>query len=78
MASKNGWVYMRVQGGFISYAYFVCVSVCCKTAVYFLKKSAIVCRGESRNEIRGLELGGSAMRGAVPCLSADLTSHAGR
>ena len=27
VASKNGWVYMRVQGGFISYSQF-CVSVC--------------------------------------------------
>ena len=27
VASKNGWVYMRVQGGFISYGYFVCPSV---------------------------------------------------
>ena len=27
VASKNGWVYMRAQGGFISYGYFVCVSV---------------------------------------------------
>ena len=26
-ASKNGWVYMRVQGGFISYGHFVCVRV---------------------------------------------------
>ena len=25
VASKNGWVYMRVQGGFISYSRFVCV-----------------------------------------------------
>jgi hypothetical protein len=24
VASKNGWVCMRVQGGFISYGYFVC------------------------------------------------------
>ena len=28
VASKNGWVYMRVQGGFISYSYFVRLSVC--------------------------------------------------
>ena len=33
VASKNGWVYMRVQGGFISYSYFVCLSVCTKVAV---------------------------------------------
>ena len=24
VASKNGWGHMRVQGGFISYGYFVC------------------------------------------------------
>ena len=28
VASKNGWVYMRVQGGFISYSQFVRRSVC--------------------------------------------------
>ena len=28
VASKNGWVHMRVQGGFISYGYFVCLSIC--------------------------------------------------
>ena len=28
VASKNGWVYMRVQGGSISYSRFVCMSVC--------------------------------------------------
>ena len=34
-------------------------------------------RGESRNELRGFKVGGLlAMRGAVPCLSADLTTHA--
>ena len=27
VASKNGWVYMGVQGGFISYGCFVCLSV---------------------------------------------------
>ena len=58
VASKNGWVYMRVQGGFISYGYFACVRACRKTAVYFSKNSLRVCRGESRNEPRGLQLGG--------------------
>ena len=33
VASKNGWVYMRVQGGF-NYLYLFCVSVCVKMAVY--------------------------------------------
>ena len=27
VASKNGWVYMRIQGGFISLGYF-CLCVC--------------------------------------------------
>ena len=77
VASKNGWVYMRVQGGFISYSYFGCLcAVAARMAVGPSKKSATVCRGESRNELCGLKLGGSAMRGAVPWLSADLTTHA--
>ena len=32
-----------------------------------------VCRGGSRNQLRGLKKGGSAMRGAMLCLPADLT-----
>ena len=28
VASKNGWRHMRIQGGSISYGYFVCVRVC--------------------------------------------------
>ena len=35
-----------------------------------------VCRGEARNQLRGLKEGGSARRGAMLCLSADLTTHA--
>ena len=35
-----------------------------------------VCRGGSRNQLRGLKEGGSARRGAMLCLSADLTTHA--
>ena len=40
------------------------------------KKSVSACRGESRNKLRGLKEGGQAMRGAMLCLSADLTTHA--
>ena len=61
-------VFMRVQGGVISYGYFVCPSVAARMAVGPSKQNATVCRGESRNEVCGLELGDSAMRGAVPCL----------
>ena len=76
VASKNGWGHMRVLGESISYSRR-CLSVCAaKMAVYFSKKSLRVCRGESRNELRDLKLGGYAMRGAVPCLSADLTTYA--
>ena len=86
MASKNGWVYMRVQGGFISYGYFVCVSgfpAVVKRQFTFdpldkkwLRERLRVCRGEARNQLRGLKEGGSARRGAMLCLSADLTTHA--
>ena len=84
VASKNGWVYMRVQRGVISYSpvcpYSGIPSVCCyKTAVGVengLLERLRVCRGGSRNQLRGLKEGGLAMRGAMLCLPADLTSHA--
>ena len=54
---------MRVQGGFILCSRFVYVSVrvcvrksCLKTGVLSLKKSVRVYRGESRNQLRELEL----------------------
>ena len=59
VASKNGWVYMRVQGGFsFLYLYFLCLSVAARMAVGPSKKMFSVHRGESRNELRGLKLGG--------------------
>ena len=70
---------MREQGGFNLHRLIcpsVCLCVCRKTAVGPSEKSATVFRGESRNALCGLKLGGSDMRGAVPCLSADLTTHA--
>ena len=79
VASKNGWVYMRVQGGFDLHRR-ESLSVCCyKTAVGVengLLERLRVCRGEARNQLRGLKEGGSARRGAMLCLPADLTSHA--
>ena len=75
VASKNGWVYMRVQGGFNLHRR-ESLSVCRKTAVGPSKKGASACRGEARNQLRGLREGGQAMRGAMLCLSADLTTHA--
>ena len=82
VASKNGWMYMRVQGGFDLHSR-VCPSVgmcvCRKTAVCvenWLRERLRVCRGGSRNQLRGLKEGGSARRGAMLCLPADLTSHA--
>ena len=57
-----------------------CLSVVChKTAVGVengLRERLRVCRGGSRNQLRGLKEGGSARRGAMLCLPADLTSHA--
>ena len=41
-----------------------------------LRERLRVCRGEARNQLRGLKEGGSARRGAMLCLSADLTTHA--
>ena len=81
MASKNGWVYMRVQGGFNLHSR-VCLSVClCVAKQPLVSKNGLrerlrVCRGEARNQLRGLKEGGSARRGAMLCLPADLTSHA--
>ena len=58
----------------------VCVRVCRRTAVgpskNGLRERLRVCRGEARNQLRGLKEGGSARRGAMLCLSADLTTHA--
>ena len=81
MASKNGWVYMRVQRGVISYSresLCVCVSVVEQPLVSKngLLERLRVCRGEARNQLRGLKEGGSARRGAMLCLPADLTTHA--
>ena len=78
VASKNGWVYMRVQGGFDLHSR---VFPCVVTKQLLVSKNGLrerlrVCRGEARNQLRGLKEGGSARRGAGPCLSADLTSHA--
>ena len=70
----------HARSGGVHFLWLVCVCVCpsgCrKTAGGPLKKGFSVHRGESRIELRGLKLGGEAMRGAVPCLSADLTPHA--
>ena len=41
-----------------------------------LRERLRVCRGWSRKQLRGLKKGGSARRGAMLCLPADLTSHA--
>ena len=41
-----------------------------------LRERLRVCRGEARNQLRGLKEGGSARRGAMLCLPADLTPHA--
>ena len=88
VASKNGWVYMRVRGESISYSLdcpyavrtSVCVCVCRRMTVgpskIGLRERLRVCRGEARNLLRGLKEGGSARRGAMLCLPADLTSHA--
>ena len=79
VASKNGWVYMRVQGGFNLHKPICPYVVCRKTAVGVengLRERLRVCRGGSRNQLRGLKEGGSARRGAGPCLSADLTTYA--
>ena len=79
VASKNGWVYMRVQRGVISYRP-ACLCVCRKMTVgpskIGLRERLRVCRGGSRNQLRGLKEGGSARRVAMLCLPADLTSHA--
>ena len=40
-----------------------------------LRERLRVCRGGSRNQLRGLKEGGKAMRGAMLCLPADLTTH---
>ena len=74
------------MGGFISYSYFVCVSVLkwqfrsagyIRWIITFQKKVfKLLPSGESRNQLRGLKEGGRAMRGAMLCLSADLTTHA--
>ena len=83
VASKNGWVYMRVQRGVISYSresLSVCLCVCVAEQPLVskngLRERLRVCRGEARNQLRGLKEGGSARRGAMLCLSADLTTHA--
>ena len=63
------------RGGSFPIAAAVCVSPL-KRQLVFQKKSMGVRLGESRNQLRGAKVGGLAMRGAVPCLSADLTTHA--
>ena len=82
VASKNGWVYMRVQRGVISYTHFVRMLRVVKRQFTFdsldkkwLRERLRVCRGEARNQLRGLKEG-PARRGAMLCLPADLTSHA--
>ena len=75
---------MRVQRGVISYSPVcpnsVSMRVCRKMTVgpskIGLRERLRVCRGEARNQLRGLKEGGSARRGAMLCLPADLTSHA--
>ena len=79
VASKNEWVYMRVQRGVISYSLESLLRVVTKQPLVSkngLRERLRVCRGEARNQLRGLKEGGSARRGAGPCLSADLTTHA--
>ena len=77
---RTGGCTCAYRGDSISYGYFVCVwvcpSVCTKVTVPFSKKRLHACHGESRNQLRGLREGAQARRGAVPCLSADLTTHA--
>ena len=80
VASKNGWVYMRVQGGFdlhrLSCLRVVCHKMTVGPSKIGLRERLRVCRGGSRNQLRGLKEGGLAMRGAMLCLPADLTTHA--
>ena len=57
-------------------SFSVCLSARTKTAVGPSKKRLHACRGEPRNQLHGLKEGGQAMRGAMLCLSADLTTHA--
>ena len=58
----------------------MCVCVCVVEQPLVSKNGLLerlrVCRGEARNQLRGLKEGGSARRGAMLCLSADLTTHA--
>ena len=73
-------VYARTEGGHFLYPF--CPSVCVRVVKQplvsknGLRERLRVCRGGSRNQLRGLKEGGSARRGAMLCLSADLTSHA--
>ena len=85
---RTGGCTCACRVGSIYIGYFVRVSVvCCLLSVVChkmtvgpskigLRERLRVCRGGSRNQLRGLKEGGSARHGAVPCLSADLTTHA--
>ena len=74
-------VYARTEGGHFLYPFCPCVCVCVVKQPLVskngLRERLRVCRGGSRNQLRGLKEGGSARRGAMLCLSADLTTHAG-
>ena len=76
---RTGGCTCAYRGGSFPIAEFVRMCVCRKTAVGVengLRERLRVCRGGSRNQLRGLKEGGSARRSAVLCLPADLTSHA--
>ena len=66
---------MRVQGGFISYGYFVCVRVVkwqFRSAGYIRWINAF----QKKSETKRGKVGAYAMSGTMPCLSTDLTTHA--
>ena len=77
-------VYARTEGGHFLYPFcpYVCVSFVKRQFTFdpldkkWLRERLRVCRGEARNQLRGPKEGGSARRGAMLCLSADLTTHA--
>ena len=80
---RTGGCICAYRGGSFPIAEFVrvCVCLCVVTKQPLVSKNGLrerlrVCRGGSRNQLRGLKEGGSARRGAMLCLPADLTSHA--
>ena len=80
VASKNGWVYMRVQGGFDLHSLeSLCICVCVVTKQPLVSKNGLrerlrVCRGGSRNQLRGLKGRWvcEARRHALPACGSDI------